>query len=377
LLGTASFANRSAIDYVSSSIYDLLGIQIEDYSNDVFVNFNEDTKRLKLIFGTPQPGSITSFSDNGTFIRDRFNKVTDNYTVTANYTVNAYSLISASIYENGVQKANTGTNLTLAYSDTTTGSRVYQLQITSSNPSDQSVLYQSQDLSLTLNKTLPDTPTIAATPTVQLGATSNEMEQGSTGSVAYSITAGDANSWTFNFTRSNYTSPLIVTGSLTGSVSILIQATASYSSSGVNGSDNDPVRIVERYSTQTYSKIRSLRYGATSSVTFTQSQLEDLALWDTTLGGSIGTILKGTNTKAEINNSTITINWDGSPLYQYIAYDKSLGTLSQIKNAVGANELAVGGKFYNNLLTLNNYYVYKSNVALAGSTSVSYTLVFP
>jgi hypothetical protein len=64
-------------------------------------------------------------------------------------------------------------------------------------------------------------------------------------------------------------------------------------------------------------------------------------------------------------------------LYQYIAYDKSLGTLSQIKNAVGANELAVGGKFYNNLLTLNNYYVYKSNVALAGSTSVSYTLVFP
>jgi len=158
-----------------------------------------------------------------------------------------------------------------------------------------------------------------------------------------------------------------VTGSLTGSSSISITATANYSSSGVGGSDNNPALTTTTTTTTTYSKIRSLRSGTSISTSFTQNQLENLSAWDTTLGGTVGTIQKGTTT---VTGESVTIDWTGS-LYQYIVYDSSRPNLTAI-NAGSTNFIS---SF--TLTTVGSYKVYKSNTLQAGygGTTAVYTLI--
>ena len=131
------------------------------------------------------------------------------------------------------------------------------------------------------------------------------------------------------------------------------------------GADNSPALTTTSTATFTYTKIRSLRYGATGSSAFTSTELENLALWDTTLGGSVGTISKGTTTAS---GQTVTITWAGDK-YHYIVYNSSLASLTNITTA----GFGVLGSF--TLTTVGNYKVYRSNTLQSGGAGTSITYV--
>jgi hypothetical protein len=364
LEGTASFATRSSITYVTSSNQVLSEIEVADFDNNVAVTYVNG--RLKFIFGTPTVPSVPVASFNSTFATDRFNAVSDNYTVTGTITINGYTLVSASLFEGSTLLANAGSGATsLIYNTTTTGSHTYSFQVTASSPLDGTINQQAVTLAGTLNKTSPGVPTITPTAVVQLGATSNQIEQGATGSITFTSASGASNGWVHNFTSTSVTSPIFVTGSATGSANITATATSNYSSSGAFGSDNNPPLTTTSTNSFTYTKIRSLRYGASPSSSFTANELENISLWDTTLGGSIGTISKGTTTAS---GQTLTITWTGDK-FHYIAYNSSLANLTNITTA----GFGVFGSF--TLTTVGNYKVYKSNTLQAGGVGTSITYV--
>jgi hypothetical protein len=275
----------------------------------------------------------------------------------------AYTLVSASIYTGSTQLFKVGSGTTITTPLTTSGSQLYRLELTGSL--NGSFSYTSTLLPLNLSKTLPGSPTITATPTVQLGASSNQIEQGATGSISFVSASGAANGWVLNYVTSSVKSPLIVTGSLTGSSSIIISATSSYSSSGVNGSDNSPALVTSSFASTTYTKIRSLRYGATTDDITTQVQLENIGYWT----GNVGSIDKGTTNPS---GQTISITWTGDK-YQYIVYNKSAGLLSSIK-AAGVYEVkdtTFGGVPY---ITTTDYYIYKSTLQTWNGSPQTYLL---
>jgi hypothetical protein len=362
---TASYAATSSITYVSSSNLILSEIEVADFDNNVAVTYVNG--RLKFIFGSPTIPSAPVASFNSTFLTDRFNAVTDDYTVTGTITVNGYTLISASLFEGAILLANTGSGATsLIFNTTTTGSHTYSFQVTASSPLDGTLNQQAVTLTGTLNKVAPGAPTITPTATVQLGATSNQIEQGATGSITFTSASGASNGWVPLFTTSSLSSPILVIDSLTGSLSISTSATSYYSSSGIGGSDNNPPLTTTSTNSFTYTKIRSLRYGASTSSSFTSNELENLALWDTTLGGNIGTISKGTTTAS---GQSLTITWT-SDKFHYIVYNSSLPNLTNITTG----GFGVLSSF--TLTTVGNYKVYKSNTLQAGGagTSITYLL---
>lgn len=354
----------AGVTYVSASNNPLNEIEVADYDSNVAVTFVNG--RLKFIFGTPTVPSAPVASFNSTFATDRFNQVTDAYTVTGTIAVGGYTLISASLYEGGVLLTSTGSNATqLLYSTTTTGSHTYSLQVTASSPLDNTLNMQSTPLTGTLSKTNPGSPTITPTATVQLGSTSNQIEQGATGSITFTSASGTANGWVHNFTSTNVTSPIFVTGSATGSSSITATATSYYSSSGVLGADNSPALTITSTNSFTYTKIRSLRYGASAATSFTSTELENLATWDTTLGGTVGTVSKGTTTAS---GQTLTITWTGDK-YHYIAFNSSLASLTNITTG----GFGVFSSF--TLTTVGQYKVYRLNTLQAGGAGTSITYV--
>jgi len=365
LQGTASYASTAAIQYVTSSIESLSQIEVADFDSNVAVTFVNG--RLKFIFGTPTAPSAPALSFNSTFATDRFNQVTDNYTATGTVAVGAYTLISASIYEGSTLLSNIGSGTTITYNTTTSGSHTYRLEVTASSPLDGTINMQSTTLSGTLSKSNPGAPTISATPTVQLGAASNQIEQGATGSIAFTSASGASNSWVFNYMTSTPATPIYVTGSATGSTSITILATAYYSSSGAGGSDNNPpLNTSVNSATTTYTKIRSLRYGVSTSSSFSAAELENLSLWDTTLGGNIGTIAKGTTTAT---GQSVSLTWTGDK-YHYIVYNSALADLTNI-TAAGFSVFSSFTK-----TTVGSYKVYKTTLLQSGyaGTSITYVL---
>lgn len=360
----SGFGAGAGVTYVSSSNNPLNEIEVADYDNNVAVTFVNG--RLKFIFGTPTAPSAPVASFNSTFATDRFNQVSDAYTVTGTIAVGGFTLISASLYEDGDLLANTGSLATqLVYSATTTGSHTYVLQVTASSPLDATINTQAVTLTGTLSKTNPGAPTITPTATVQLGAASNQIEQGATGSITFTSASGTANSWVHVFTTSSTTSPIFVTGSNTGSNSIAATATSHYSSSGVLGADNSPALTTTTTATFTYTKIRSLRYGASAATSFTAAELENASAWDTTLGGTVGTISKGTTTAT---GQTLTITWTGDK-YHYIAFNSSLASLTNITTG----GFGVFSSF--TLTTVGSYKVYRSNTLQAGGAGTSITYV--
>jgi len=365
LLGNASTATLSNILYVTNSNQSLSQIEVADYSADVAVTFTDG--KLKFIFGTPTAPTAPVASFNTTFAADRFNKVLDEYTITNTLNVNGYTLISASLYEDSILVANTGTGTILTYTTTTSGSHTYLLAVTSSSPLDQTISKTSNTLLGTLSKTNPGAPTITPTATVQLGSSGFSIEQGATGSITFTSASGAANDWVHVFTSTNATSPIFVTGSATGSASITATATSNYSSSGALGANNSPASTITSTNSFTYTKIRSLRYGASTATSFTSTQLENLATWDTTLGGTVGTVSKGTTTAS---GETLTITWTGDK-YQYIVFNSSLTSLTSIKTS-GFEQLSAF-----TLTIVGQYKVYRSNTLQAGGaeTSITYVLI--
>ena len=360
----SGFGAGAGVTYISSSNNPLNEIEVADYDNNVAVTFVAG--RLKFIFGTPTAPSTPVASFNSTFATDRFNQVSDAYTVTGTIAVGGFTLISASLYEGDVLLTTTGSLATqLVYSTTTTGSHTYVLQVTASSPLDATINTQSATLTGTLSKTNPGAPTITPTATVQLGATSNQIEQGATGSIAFTSASGAANSWVLSFVSTTVPSPIFITGSATGSTSITNTATAYYSSSGVAGADNNPALTTTSTATFIYTKIRSLRYGASAATSFTAAELENVSAWDTTLGGTVGTISKGTTTAT---GQTLTITWTGDK-YHYIAFNSSLASLTNITTG----GFGVFSSF--TLTTVGGYKVYRSNTLQAGGAGTSITYV--
>jgi hypothetical protein len=349
------------INYVTNSIEQLTGIEVADFDNNTAVTFTNGV--LKFIFGTPTQPSSVAASLTG-FATDRFNKVTDNYTVNGTWNNQGYTLVSASLYEGSTLLTQVGSGTSLSYNTTTSGSHTYQLQYTASSPLDGTLYKTSTTTTGTLSKTNPASPTLTPTATIQLGVSSNQIEQGATGSISFtSSSANPSNSWNLTSLTTNVASPYLVTGSATGSTSISITATANYASPT---GDNSPDLTTTSTATTTYTKIRSLRYGASSATAFTAAELENISAWDTTLGGTIGTIVKGTTTAS---GQSVTISWTGDK-YHYIVFNSSLSNLSNITTS----GFGVLGSFA--VTTVGQYKVYKTTTLQAGGagSSITYTL---
>lgn len=361
---SASLATLSAssgfISYVTNSVQNLTGIEVADYSADVAVTFVNGT--LKFIFGTPLAPTSVAASTSG-FETNRFNNVTDAYSVNGTWSNQGYTLVSASLYEGATLLTQVGSGTSLTYSTTTSGSHTYRLEYTASSPLDNSLYKTSTTTTGTVSKTNPAAPTLTPTTTVQLGSTSNQIEQGATGSISFtSSSANPSNNWNLTSVTTNVATPYYVTGSATGSTSISITATANYASPT---GENVPDTTTTSTTTTTYTKIRSLRYGASTATSFTAGELENLALWDTTLGGTIGTIAKGTTTAS---GQSVTISWTGDK-YHYIVFNSSLSNLTNITTG----GFGVFGSFA--VTTVGQYKVYKIGTLQAGGAGSSITYI--
>ena len=361
---SASLATLSAssgfISYVTNSVQNLTGIEVADFDSNTAVTFVNGV--LKFIFGTPtQPTSVAA-STSG-FATDRFNNVTDAYSVNGTWNNQGYTLVSASLYEGATLLAQTGSGTSLTYSTTTSGSHTYRLEYTASSPLDGSLSKTSTTTTGTISKTNPAAPTLTPTTTIQLGTTSNQIEQGATGSISFtSSSASPSNNWNLTSVTTNVVSPYYVTGSATGSTSISITATANYASpTGENISDLTTTSTA----TTTYTKIRSLRYGASVATSFTAGELENIGAWDTTLGGTIGTIAKGTVTAS---GQSVTITHTGDK-YHYIVFNSSLSNLTNITTG----GFGVFSSFA--VTTVGQYKVYKSTTLQAGGAGKSWTYI--
>jgi hypothetical protein len=349
------------INYVTNSIEQLTGIEVADFDNNVAVTFIGGT--LKFIFGTPAVPSSIAASLSG-FLTDRFNQVNDEYTINGNWNNGGYTLISASLYEDSTLLNQVGSGTSVSFTTTTSGSHTYRLELTGSSPLDGSIFTSSTTTTGTISKSNPVSPTLTPSVTVQLGASSNQIEQGATGSISFTSSSADpSNGWNLVDVTTNVGTPYFVTGSATGSSSIVITATADYESPI---GDNNPDLTIQRTTTQTYTKIRSLRYGASTSTSFTAGELEDISTWDTTLGGNIGTIVKGTTNPS---GQSVTISWSGDK-FHYIVFDSSRSNLSNITTS----GFGVLGQF--SVTTVGQYKVYKTNTLQAGGagSSITYTL---
>lgn len=360
---TASHAATASIRYETASgdTYSLSNIQVNDYDDNVAVTFVDG--KLTFTFGTPESPTSINASLSG-FNTNRFNKVEDAYSVNATWNNGGYNLISASLYEGSSLLQEVGSGTSLTFSTTTSGSHTYLLEYTASSPLDGSLYKTTDSVTGTISKTNPGNPSISSTPTVELGYSSNQIEQGATGSIAFSAAYGSANGWDeVSLSTNPSTSPISVTDSNTGSLSISITATSNYQSPA---GENDPQLSTSRNSTTTYSKIRSVRYGASAATSFTQAELETLSDWDTTLGGSVGTIDKG-NTNP--SGDSITITWSGDK-YHYIVFDSNRSNLTSIVTS----GFEVISQF--SVTTVGDYKVYKTDTLQAGgsSTNITYTL---
>ena len=348
------------INYVTNSVQNLTGIEVADFDNNTAVTFTNGV--LKFIFGTPTAPTSVAASLSG-FATDRFNQVSDAYSVNGTWNNQGYTIISASLYEGATLLTQVGSGTSLTYSATTTGSHTYTLQYTASSPLDNSLYTTSTTTTGTLSKSNPAAPTLTPTTAVQLGSTSNQIEQGATGSITFtSSSANPSNSWNLTSVTTNVATPYYVTGSATGSTSISLIATANYASTA---GDNSPDLTTTSTTTTTYTKIRSLRYGASATTSFTSTELENLGAWDTTIGGTIGTIVKGTTTAS---GQSVTISWTGDK-YHYIVFNSSLSNLSNITTS----GFGVLGSFA--VTTVGQYKVYKTTTLQAGGAGSSITYI--
>ena len=348
----------SSVNYISSSITrSMAGLEIADFDNNVGVTYVGD--KLKLTFGTPSSPSGLSANTSG-YDTSRFNQETDQYTINGSWNNGGYNLISASLYEGSLLLVEVGTGTSLSFSTTTSGSHSYRLEYTASSPLDDSLYTNSTSVYKSVSPTNPSTPSLSTTPSVQLGASSNQIEQGATGTIAFSANYGSSNGWDqVSLVTSPNVSPITVsTGNSTDSISVI----ASYASPA---GANSPDITTTRSSSRSFSKIRSVRYGASTATTFTQSELEDLASWDTSLGGSIGTINKGNTSPS---GDTVTIQWTGDK-YHYIAFDSNRANL----NGISTSGFAVLGQF--SVSTIGNYKLYRSTALQSGGAGSSITYV--
>lgn len=361
-LATA-ISGAGAVTFVTSSNFSLKQLQVNDYDTNVAAVFDDGSGKLTLTFGTPTEPSSVSLSTSG-FDTDRFNQTVDSYNITATWNNGGYTLLTASVFEGNtfLTQSQAGTSITFATSSI--GNHSYRLAYTASSPLDGTLYKETETLTRSLSKTNPASPTLSSTPNVQLGYSSNQIEQGATGSITITSSSNStSNQWQLDRTETNFKTPYAITGSATGSTTISIVATAYYDSPD---GENSPNLNTTSATTHNYTKIRSLRYGASATTAFTVEQLADLSLWDTNIGGSVGTIDKG---NTDPSGDAVTISFSGDK-YHYIVYDSSRSDLSNITTS----GFGVIGQFTKT--TVGSYKVYRTTTLQAGGggSSITYNL---
>jgi len=360
-IGDGSQLSNVGIIYNSGSNPLINSIEIADFDTNVAVTFVDGN--LKFVFGTPVVPSAPSIAFSG-FDTNRFNLQTDNYSVNASWVVGGYSLVRASMVDlsTGAEVASTTSGTSLSFNTTTSGSQSYRIAVTASSPLDGSINIQTRNTTGgTLSKVSPTDPIITPSADVQLGTTSG-IEEGATGSISFTTAYGTDNGWERVSLVSSSASPIAVTATNTPSVTL----TANYQSPA---GTNSPTATTSRGASLSYSRIRSLRYGAAPGNSgFSLAQLQDLAFWDTTLGGTIGTIAKGT---VSPSGQTITINTvdtvGGS--YLYIIYSSSVGNITKITQG----GFDVTGNFQQ-LSNVDNYKIYVSTGKQFGNATLTITV---
>ena len=361
-LATA-ISGAGAVTYVTSSNFSLKQLQVNDYDTNVASTFNDATGKLTLTFGTPTSPSSVGLTTSG-FSTDRFNQTVDSYDINANWNNGGYTIINASLFEGNTLLTQTNSGTSISFSTSSLGNHSYKLAYTASSPLDGTLYKETENLTKTLSKSNPSNPSLSTTPNVQLGNSSNQIEQGATGSITFtSSSSATSNQWELDRTESNFKSPYAITGSATGATTISITATAHYDSPS---GENSPDTSTTRTTTNNYTKIRSVRFGASASTEFTAIQLADLSLWDNTIGGTVGTINKG-NTNP--SGDAVTISFSGDK-YHYIVYDSSRSNLSNISTS----GFGVLGQF--TLTTVGDYKIYRTTTLQAGGagSSITYNL---
>lgn len=313
----------SSVTYVSGSNPTINSIRIEDNDTNVGVSFNDSNGRLTLTFGTPTPMGNPDITLSPEFSTDRFNNETQTYTVTGNFPIsvlNSYEyVVTASLFTGSVLLTTTSiaSARDISTSLTTSGSQSYRLQLTASRESGlfTSEYIQSRSVSLsgTINKTQPDAPiheTTSRRPTLTIQnnlSTGYNIEQHATGSLSFAyITSSISNRWEYisnsltasinggnPFTSIEYKDNiyetfqnLIWTGSMTGSSSVYLSASAYYRSPGTLNIPQIFTRPLS--SPYTFNKIKSIRYGMIpgssriavgSLLTLIPNIITDLGFW--------------------------------------------------------------------------------------------------
>jgi hypothetical protein len=358
-LATA-ISGAGAVTYVTSSNFSLKQLQVNDYDSNVAAVFDDGSGKLTLTFGEPAVPSSVSLSTSG-FNTDRFNQTVDSYNITATWNNGGYTLLTASIFDGNTFLTQSQAGTSITFSTSSIGNHSYRLAYTASSPLDGTLYKETENLTNNLSKSNPSTPTLTTSPDVQLGNSSNQIEQGATGSITFtSSSSATSNQWELDRTETNFKTPFAITGSATGSTTISITATAHYDSP--NG-ENSPNTNTTRQTTSTFTKIRSVRFGASATTAFTAEQLADLSLWDSNIGGTVGTIDKG-NTNP--SGDAVTISYSGDK-FHYIVYDSSRSDLSNITTS----GFGVLGQFTKT--TVGDYKIYRTNTLQAGGSGSSIT----
>tara|TARA_B110000305_G_scaffold189798_1_gene211950 strand:- start:3989 stop:5656 length:1668 start_codon:yes stop_codon:yes gene_type:complete len=358
-LATA-ISGAGAVTFVTSSNFSLKQLQVNDYDSNVAAVFDDGSGKLTLTFGEPAQPTSVSLTTSG-FDTDRFNQTLDSYNISATWNNGGYTLLTASIFEGNTFLTQSQAGTSILFSTSSIGNHSYRLAYTASSPLDGTLYKETENLTKNLSKSNPSNPSLSTTPSVQLGYSSNQIEQGATGSITItSSSSATSNQWQLDRTESTFKTPYAITGSATGSTTISIAATAHYDSPS---GDNSPDTSTTRTTTNNYTKIRSVRFGASTSTAFTSVQLADLSLWDTNIGGTVGTIDKG-NTNP--SGDAVTISFAGDK-YHYIVYDSSRSNLSNISTS----GFGVIGQF--TLTTVGDYKIYRTNTLQAGGSGSSIT----
>ncbi len=361
-LATA-ISGAGAVTFVTNSNFSLKQLQVNDYDTNVAAVFDDGSGKLTLTFGEPATPTSVALSLSG-FNTDRFNQTLDSYNINASWNNQGYTLLTASIFEGNTFLTQSQAGTSISFSTSSIGSHTYRLAYTASSPLDGTLYKETETVSGTLSKTNPAAPTLSTSPDVQLGHSSNQIEQGGTGSITFtSSSSATSNQWELDRTETNFKSPFAITGSATGSTTITITATAHYDSPD---GENSPNTNTTRQTSSTFTKIRSVRFGASALTAFTAEQLADLSLWDTNIGGTVGTIDKG-NTNP--SGDSVTISFSGDK-FHYIVYDSSRSDLSNITTS----GFGVLGQFTKS--TVGSYTVYRTTTLQAGGggSSITYDL---
>ena len=361
-LATA-ISGAGAVTFVTNSNFSLKQLQVNDYDTNVAAVFNNGSGKLTLTFGEPAVPTSVALSLSG-FNTDRFNQTVDSYNINASFNNQGYTLLTASIFEGNTFLTQSQAGTSISFSTSSIGSHTYRLAYTASSPLDGTLYKETETVSGTLSKTNPASPSLSTSPDVQLGNSSNQIEQGATGSITFtSSSSATSNQWELDRTETNFKSPFAITGSATGSTTISITATAHYDSPD---GENSPNTSTTRQTTSNFTKIRSVRFGASALTAFTAEQLADLSLWDTNIGGTVGTIDKG---NTDPSGDAVTISFSGDK-YHYIVYDSSRSDLSNITTS----GFGVLGQFTKS--TVGSYTVYRTTTLQAGGggSSITYNL---